>query len=100
MVATDVAARGLDIDNIRLVINYDMPTNIEDWIHRVGRTGRKTKTGYNEGKAISFFTSKDFRLSSKLIKLLEDAKQPVPVRLKEYARMPTKKGKGGGRLRA
>ena len=71
--------------------------NIEDWIHRVGRTGRKTKTGYNEGKAISFFTSKDFRLSSKLIKLLEDAKQPVPVRLKEYARMPTKKGKGGGR---
>eukprot|EP01051_Picozoa_sp_SAG22_P003049 SAG22_NODE_143_length_17909_cov_34.254969_15_plen_53_part_00 len=40
MVATDVAARGLDISDIKYVINYDMPGGIEDYIHRIGRTGR------------------------------------------------------------
>lgn len=40
LVATDVAARGLDVKDIRLVINFDMPNNIEDYIHRIGRTGK------------------------------------------------------------
>jgi superfamily II DNA/RNA helicase len=45
LVATDVAARGLDIDNITHVINYDLPMVYQDYIHRIGRTGRGGKTG-------------------------------------------------------
>jgi len=56
MVATDVASRGLDVKDIRVVINYDFPMSVEDYIHRVGRAGRKTIEGYSEGVAISFFT--------------------------------------------
>lgn len=56
MVATDVASRGIDVKDIRLVINYDFPMCVEDYIHRVGRAGRKTADGYSEGIAISFFT--------------------------------------------
>ena len=50
LVATDVAARGLDIPNVLHVINYDMPTNIDDYVHRIGRTGRAG----NKGTAIAF----------------------------------------------
>ncbi|TWI59070.1 DEAD/DEAH box helicase [Halalkalibacter nanhaiisediminis] len=53
LVATDVAARGIDIDNITLVINYDLPLEKESYVHRTGRTGRAGKTG----KAITFITS-------------------------------------------
>lgn len=56
MVATDVASRGLDVKDIRLVLNYDFPSSVEDYIHRVGRAGRKTADGYSEGVAVSFFT--------------------------------------------
>jgi superfamily II DNA/RNA helicase len=50
LVATDVAARGLDIDNISHVINYDLPATYEDYIHRIGRTGR----GDKKGKSLTF----------------------------------------------
>lgn len=50
LVATDIAARGIDVSNIELVINYDVPTNPEDYVHRIGRTGR----GGAQGKAITF----------------------------------------------
>ena len=50
LVATDVAARGIDIDNISLVINYDIPLEKESYVHRTGRTGRAGKSG----KAITF----------------------------------------------
>jgi len=50
LVATDVAARGLDIDNISHVINYDVPATYDDYIHRIGRTGRANK----QGKALTF----------------------------------------------
>lgn len=50
LVATDIAARGIDVDNIELVINFDLPDHIEDYTHRIGRTGRAGRTG----KAISF----------------------------------------------
>jgi len=52
LVATDIAARGIDVTNIELVLNYDLPDNPEDYVHRVGRTGRAGKVG----KAISFAT--------------------------------------------
>ncbi|MBQ7701589.1 MAG: DEAD/DEAH box helicase [Candidatus Methanomethylophilaceae archaeon] len=55
LIATDVAARGLDIDDITYVINYDMPDDIDTYIHRIGRTGRAGK----EGTAVSFVTSEE-----------------------------------------
>jgi len=50
LIATDVAARGLDIPNVSHVINYELPSTYEDYIHRIGRTGRAGKTG----KALTF----------------------------------------------
>ncbi|TQS85405.1 MAG: hypothetical protein A3208_03335 [Candidatus Methanoprimaticola hominis] len=58
LIATDVAARGLDIDDITYVINYDMPDDIDTYIHRIGRTGRAGK----EGTAVSFVTSEEEHL--------------------------------------
>ena len=52
MVATDIAARGIDVNDIGLVINYDLPTTVEDYVHRTGRTGRAGKSG----RAVSFVT--------------------------------------------
>ena len=52
LVATDIAARGIDVSNISLVINYDLPNNLEDYVHRIGRTGRAGSFG----KAVSFAT--------------------------------------------
>eukprot|EP00257_Ricinus_communis_P018451 XP_015577172.1 DEAD-box ATP-dependent RNA helicase 14 [Ricinus communis] len=57
LVATDVAARGLDIKDIRVVINYDFPTGIEDYVHRIGRTGRAGATGV----AYTFFSEQDWK---------------------------------------
>ncbi len=53
LIATDIAARGIDVSGIELVVNYDMPANSEDYVHRIGRTGRAGKTGH----AISFVTT-------------------------------------------
>lgn len=58
LVATDVAARGLDVEDITFVINYDMPEDVETYIHRIGRTGRAGK----EGTAISFVTAEEEHL--------------------------------------
>jgi ATP-dependent RNA helicase DeaD len=55
LIATDVAARGLDIDDISYVINYDVPDNVDTYVHRIGRTGRAGR----EGTAISFVTSEE-----------------------------------------
>ena len=58
LVATDVAARGLDVDRISLVVNYDAPFDVESYVHRVGRTGRAGRSG----EAVLFVTSKEFRI--------------------------------------
>jgi len=79
LIATDLASRGLDIKNIDLVINFDMPRNIEDYIHRIGRTGRAG----NKGRAISFFTNSDVDLTKDLINVLNLSKQEVPEQLKD-----------------
>jgi len=67
LVATDIAARGIDVTGIELVINYDLPDDTENYVHRIGRTGRAG----HEGRAISFATpeqGKDVRSIEKLIK--------------------------------
>jgi ATP-dependent RNA helicase RhlE len=67
LVATDVAARGLDITDLPCVINYDLPYNAEDYVHRIGRTGRAGATG----DALSVFSDKDERLLVDIEKLIK-----------------------------
>ncbi|KAK9730663.1 ATP-dependent RNA helicase dbp2, partial [Basidiobolus ranarum] len=57
MVATDVASRGIDVKDVKFVINYDFPNNVEDYVHRIGRTGRGGATG----ASITFFTLENAR---------------------------------------
>lgn len=80
LVATDVAARGLDIPSVKLVINATMSLTAEDYIHRIGRTGRAGL----EGLAITFFTEQDKALSGALINVLKAANQPVPDELMKF----------------
>jgi superfamily II DNA/RNA helicase len=63
LIATDVASRGLDISNVELVLNYDMPFQIEDYVHRVGRTGRAG----NKGRSVTLFTKKNYLVAQDLI---------------------------------
>ncbi|XP_055531559.1 uncharacterized protein LOC129722263 [Wyeomyia smithii] len=91
LVATDVASRGLDVDDVKFVINYDFPNNTEDYIHRIGRTGRST----NKGTAYTFFTPANASKANDLIGVLKEANQFVNPELQEYARH----GGGGGRNR-
>ncbi|XP_040576214.1 ATP-dependent RNA helicase p62 [Lepeophtheirus salmonis] len=87
LVATDVASRGLDVNDIKVVINYDFPNNIEDYVHRIGRTGRCSK----EGKSFSFFDEvEDGSKAKDLINVLKEAHQSIPHKLQEISRMSYK----------
>ncbi|XP_069992496.1 probable ATP-dependent RNA helicase DDX17 isoform X7 [Penaeus vannamei] len=88
LVATDVAARGLDVDDVKFVINYDYPSCSEDYVHRIGRTGRSDKTG----TAYTFFTADNCKQAKDLIEVLKEANQVVNPRLYEIMEM----GRGGG----
>ncbi|VBB32467.1 unnamed protein product [Acanthocheilonema viteae] len=74
LVATAVAARGLDIPNVKHVINFDLPTYIDEYVHRIGRTGRVG----NIGLATSFFTDRNRNISHDLMDLLVESNQEVP----------------------
>ncbi|KAI9158938.1 ATP-dependent RNA helicase DBP2 [Paramyrothecium foliicola] len=89
MVATDVASRGIDVRNITHVLNYDYPNNSEDYIHRIGRTGRAGA----KGTAITLFTTDNQKQARDLVNVLQEAKQQIDPRLAEMARF----GGGGGR---
>ncbi|CAH8505526.1 unnamed protein product [Schistosoma guineensis] len=83
LVATDVASRGLDIDNIEYVVNFDFPNQTEDYIHRIGRTARSDKTG----TAFTFFTHKNVRQARDLIDILDEANQEISAELIQLAGM-------------
>jgi len=79
LVATDVAARGLDVEGIKFVINYDYPHSSEDYIHRIGRTGRSEQTG----TSYAFFTPENAKQARDLVAVLEEANQTVNPQLSE-----------------
>lgn len=88
LVATDVAARGLDVDDVKFVVNFDYPMNSEDYIHRIGRTGRSSKTG----TSYAFFTQENSRQARDLVNVLREANQQINPELESMA----SRGGGGG----
>ncbi|XP_060944260.1 DEAD-box helicase 3 X-linked a isoform X9 [Limanda limanda] len=93
LVATAVAARGLDISNVKHVINFDLPSDIEEYVHRIGRTGRVG----NLGLATSFFNDKNSNITKDLLDILVEAKQEVPPWLESLSYEHQHKGTGRGR---
>jgi superfamily II DNA/RNA helicase len=92
LVATDVAARGLDINDVKVIINFDFPNNLEDYVHRIGRTGRSGKTGVS----YSFLSRSDNGMIKGLKNLLVKAEQEIP---QEFANNDSSSGNSGGKKR-
>jgi len=96
LVATDVASRGLDISNVKHVINYDLPHDIDDYVHRIGRTGRAG----NDGAATAFFNEKNSNIAADLVTILEECGQDVDTWLLDmsdrYSSRSTRPKRGGG----
>uniref|UniRef100_A0A8C1VQT1 RNA helicase n=1 Tax=Cyprinus carpio TaxID=7962 RepID=A0A8C1VQT1_CYPCA len=93
LVATAVAARGLDISNVKHVINFDLPSDIEEYVHRIGRTGRVG----NLGLATSFFNDKNGNITKDLLDILVESKQEVPSWLESQAYEHQHKSSSRGR---
>jgi len=81
LVATAVAARGLDIPNVTHVVNYDLPSDIDDYVHRIGRTGRAGNTGVST----AFFNRGNKNIVRDLLELLREANQEIPAWLESLA---------------
>ncbi|KAG8648806.1 DEAD-box ATP-dependent RNA helicase 37 isoform X2 [Manihot esculenta] len=99
LVATDVAARGLDIPHVAHVVNFDLPNDIDDYVHRIGRTGRAGKSGL----ATAFFNENNMSMARSLADLMQEANQEVPAWLTRYASRASYSGgknrrTGGGRF--
>ncbi|KAF9266813.1 DEAD-domain-containing protein [Marasmius fiardii PR-910] len=98
MVATAVAARGLDIPNVTHVVNYDLPSDIDDYVHRIGRTGRAGNTGVST----AFFNKGNKNIVRDLVELLREANQEIPNWLEQSAHEASfggsyrGRGRGGG----
>lgn len=91
LVATSVAARGLDVKQLKLVVNYDAPNHLEDYVHRAGRTGRAGNTG----TAVTFITEEQENCAPGIAKALEQSGQPVPDRLEQMRKAWREKVKAG-----
>ena len=91
MVATSVAGRGLDVPDLCLVVNYVVPDHIEDYIHRIGRTGRAGK----KGTAYTFITPDESKYSPDLVRALSEANQNVPTELSKMCEEFKKQVKRG-----
>jgi len=89
LVATDVAARGLDISDIQIVINYDMTHEIDNYVHRIGRTARAGKLG----TSITFFAPGDMAMAIKLKEILLEANQEIPKELEKLISLQKQKGR-------
>ncbi len=93
LVATSIAARGLDVKDLILVVNYDCPNHYEDYVHRCGRTGRAGNIGY----AYTFVTPQQKKFSGHIVKALEMSEQVVPAELQalwdEYVKEMEAQGK-------
>ena len=81
LVATDVAQRGLDIRNVQIVVNYDPPANIQDYVHRIGRTGRAGE----KGDAYTLLFSSDWYLASQIMRVFKKTGQEIPKELTDLA---------------
>ncbi|KAK1648554.1 hypothetical protein QYE76_066359 [Lolium multiflorum] len=95
LVATDVAARGLDIPHVAHVVNFDLPNDIDDYVHRIGRTGRAGKSGL----ATAFFNDNNSSMAKSLADLMTESNQEVPAWLIRYAARPSYGSSSGGRNR-
>lgn len=93
LIATSVAARGLDVKQLKLVVNFDAPNHLEDYVHRAGRTGRAGNTG----TAVTFITEEQEQYSVGIAKALEQSGQPVPDRLNEMRKSYKDKVKSGAK---
>ncbi|KAH8081273.1 P-loop containing nucleoside triphosphate hydrolase protein [Filobasidium floriforme] len=93
MLATDVASRGLDVKDIKYVINYDFPNNVEDYVHRIGRTGRAGA----KGVSYTYFTTDNAKQARDLIGLLREAGSVIPPEIEQMAMYGGRGGGGGGR---
>ena len=91
MIATSVAARGLDVKQLKLVVNYDAPNHLEDYVHRAGRTGRAGNTG----TAVTFITEDQERYSLDIAKALRQSGQDVPEELQKLVNRFIEKVKSG-----
>jgi ATP-dependent RNA helicase RhlE len=107
LVATDVAARGIDVTQISHVINYDMPDTMDAYTHRIGRTGRHDKTG----DAFTFITSEDKDMVRSIERVLRakvkqctltgfDYKKAAASRHDEFARQPRQQPRAGKQIKA
>lgn len=87
MVATDVAARGIDVPNVHAVVNYDFPNDIDMYVHRIGRTGRAGAAGLS----MSFVTPSEAQwAAAPLAQVLRDAGQAVPQELEKASQRYSK----------